>query len=58
LISGNSGAKDGIYWCKFVGQVFNKGHGDYVGDPGCADLYKVISSILFLLTLRPLLIIE
>jgi len=32
--------KDGIYWCKFVGEVFGMQHGPNRGDPGCQRMYK------------------
>lgn len=38
---GNSGPQNGIYWLKFVGEVFGASHGAGRGDPGCTFMYKV-----------------
>jgi hypothetical protein len=38
--TGNAGGLDGIYWCKFVGEVWGSQHGPYHGDPGCGDPSK------------------
>jgi len=42
---GNAGGVDGIYWCKFVGEVFGERHGDDRGDPGCAPSWTYPSGV-------------
>jgi len=53
---GNSGMKDGIYWCKFVGEVYGAQHGANRGDPGCTEMYKATTLFCLLLLLLLLLL--